>query len=163
MQKVREQNVGRFVDRLSLKAIRRLIVAVIGTTVILLGIILALPMVPGPGFVAILAGLAILATEFLWARRLLRRVRARMRAAVNSVRGKNGARAILPAEAAPAENARTDHALADHTVADDAIADDARTDAAGDSAAPFLGVAASNPPADARARSAPPMPTDRAG
>jgi len=148
-----EQNVGRFVDRLSLKAIRRLIVAVIGTTVILLGIILALPLVPGPGFVAILAGLAILGTEFLWARRLLRSVRARMRAAVNSVRGKNGPRAIEPAADARAGNA---------------LANDARSEVpaaapAADRSAPILGVAANDPPADAPANSAPPMPTDRAG
>lgn len=37
----------------------------------------ALIVLPGPAFIVIPAGLAILATEFLWARRLLKQVKQR--------------------------------------------------------------------------------------
>jgi uncharacterized protein (TIGR02611 family) len=43
--------------------------------VILVGIVLSGPGVPGPGFVVIVCGLAILSTEFEWAERLLKRAR----------------------------------------------------------------------------------------
>jgi len=51
----------------------RLIILVVGMTVLLIGI--ALIVLPGPAFVVIPAGLAILATEFAWARRWLRIIR----------------------------------------------------------------------------------------
>ncbi|MFN3408197.1 MAG: PGPGW domain-containing protein [Limisphaerales bacterium] len=53
------------------RTVRRFFVALIGGTVILIGI--ALLVLPGPGVLTMLGGLAILATEFLWARRALRR------------------------------------------------------------------------------------------
>jgi tellurite resistance protein TerC len=49
------------------------IVSVVGITVLLIGI--ALLVLPGPAFVLIPVGLAILATEYAWARRWLRKVR----------------------------------------------------------------------------------------
>lgn len=52
---------------------RRVIVGVIGGTVLVIGI--ALIVLPGPAVLVIPLGLAILATEFLWARRWLRRAR----------------------------------------------------------------------------------------
>jgi len=55
------------------KVVRRVIVSVVGATVLLIGI--ALLVLPGPAFVAIPIGLAILATEYAWARRWLRKVR----------------------------------------------------------------------------------------
>jgi uncharacterized protein (TIGR02611 family) len=57
----------------SVRHARRLVIAVFGVTVLLFGI--ALIVLPGPAFVVIPIGLAILAAEFAWARRLLRRVR----------------------------------------------------------------------------------------
>ena len=48
---------------------RKLVVAVIGTTVLLIGIVMMVA--PGPAFIVIPCGLAILATEFVWAKRLL--------------------------------------------------------------------------------------------
>ncbi len=51
--------------------LRRWLVGIIGTTVLLVG--LALIFLPGPAFVVIPVGLAILATEFVWARRYLER------------------------------------------------------------------------------------------
>lgn len=56
-----------------LRHARRLIVLVIGTTVLLLGLIMLVT--PGPGLIVIPIGLGILSLEFAWARRLLRRVR----------------------------------------------------------------------------------------
>jgi tellurite resistance protein TerC len=54
--------------------IRKLIVALIGGTVVLIGI--ALIVLPGPAFIVIPVGLAILATEFAWARSALARAKA---------------------------------------------------------------------------------------
>ena len=45
--------------------------AVAGFLVLVGGIVLSLPLVPGPGFVLIAIGLGMLALEFLWAERLL--------------------------------------------------------------------------------------------
>ncbi len=55
------------------RAARKVVVAVIGTTVLAFGV--ALIVLPGPAVVVIPLGLAILGTEFLWARRLLQRLR----------------------------------------------------------------------------------------
>ena len=57
----------------SVKTARRIIVAVVGTTVLLLGI--ALLVLPGPAMVVIPIGLAILGAEFAWARHWLHRLR----------------------------------------------------------------------------------------
>lgn len=60
---------------------KRLIVTVVGFTVLAVGI--AMIVLPGPAIVVIPIGLAILATEFIWARKLLIMVKeriARMRA-----------------------------------------------------------------------------------
>jgi Putative transmembrane protein (PGPGW) len=51
--------------------IRKIVVAVIGGTVVLIGI--ALLVLPGPALVVIPIGLIILASEFAWARHVLRR------------------------------------------------------------------------------------------
>jgi len=56
---------------------RKLIVAVIGGTVLVIGI--ALIVLPGPAFIVIPIGLAILATEFAWARRAVTRGKAMLR------------------------------------------------------------------------------------
>jgi uncharacterized protein (TIGR02611 family) len=48
------------------------------TLVLLAGIILSLPLVPGPGLPLIAVGLAMLALEFTWAERLLRRIAHRI-------------------------------------------------------------------------------------
>jgi tellurite resistance protein TerC len=54
--------------------LKRAVVAVIGFTVLLIGV--AMVVLPGPAIVVIPLGLAILATEFVWARRLLAKARA---------------------------------------------------------------------------------------
>lgn len=57
----------------NLRFAKRIVVAVIGGTVTLIGI--ALIVLPGPAFIVIPIGLSILATEFLWARRWLNKAR----------------------------------------------------------------------------------------
>jgi len=42
---------------------------VIGIVLIVLGIVLSLPLVPGPGLLLVFGGLTVLSTEFEWARR----------------------------------------------------------------------------------------------
>jgi tellurite resistance protein TerC len=54
---------------ISYKYIKRVAIAVIGGTVVLFGIVLIV--LPGPAIIVIPAGLAILATEFAWAKRWL--------------------------------------------------------------------------------------------
>lgn len=58
------------------KKVRRLVIAVIGFTVLLIGV--AMIVTPGPSILVIVLGLAILATEFIWARRLLNQIRGQL-------------------------------------------------------------------------------------
>ncbi|MCP5522003.1 MAG: PGPGW domain-containing protein [Verrucomicrobiales bacterium] len=58
---------------LGLKQVRRVVIFVLGMSVVLFGV--ALLVLPGPAVVVIPAGLAILAIEFRWARNWLRRAR----------------------------------------------------------------------------------------
>jgi uncharacterized protein (TIGR02611 family) len=51
----------------------RTVVLVVGLTLVAVGV--ALLVLPGPGILVIIAGLAVLASEFVWARRLLARAR----------------------------------------------------------------------------------------
>jgi uncharacterized protein (TIGR02611 family) len=51
----------------------RAAITVAGFILVLAGIVLSGPGIPGPGFLVILIGLALLALEFDWAERLLRR------------------------------------------------------------------------------------------
>ena len=55
---------------------KRLVVAMIGFTILAAGI--AMIVLPGPAVVVIPIGLAILATEFIWARKLLVTVKERI-------------------------------------------------------------------------------------
>ena len=57
----------------SYKLARRIVIAVIGGTILLGGVIMLIT--PGPGFLIIVLGLAILAVEFTWARLWLKKVR----------------------------------------------------------------------------------------
>jgi len=62
---------------LAYQTARKIVVGVVGGTVILIG--LALLVLPGPAFVVIPLGFAILAIEFAWARRWLRRLKGMIR------------------------------------------------------------------------------------
>jgi hypothetical protein len=59
-----------------MKQFKRIMIMVGGGTVLVLGV--AMIVLPGPAFIVIPAGLAILALEFAWARRWLRSARAIM-------------------------------------------------------------------------------------
>jgi uncharacterized protein (TIGR02611 family) len=65
----------------TLKKVKRLIIGVVGFTILLIGI--ALIVLPGPAFIVIPIGLGLLATEFVWARRLLRKVKVQIEKATN--------------------------------------------------------------------------------
>lgn len=65
---------------------RRIAIALVGGTVLVAG--LAMTVLPGPAIVVIPAGLAILGLEFAWARRWLKAVKTRARAAVARVNGR---------------------------------------------------------------------------
>lgn len=58
----------------ALRLAKKVVVAIVGTSVVILGVIMIVT--PGPAILVIPAGLAILALEFAWARRWLRRVKA---------------------------------------------------------------------------------------
>ena len=70
----------------TLKKVRRLIVGVVGFTILLIGI--ALIVLPGPAFIVIPIGLGILATEFVWARKLLKKVKEQIERAAKHTKNK---------------------------------------------------------------------------
>lgn len=55
---------------------KRLIIVVIGFTILAAGV--AMIVLPGPAIVVIPVGLAVLATEFIWAKKLLVNVKERI-------------------------------------------------------------------------------------
>ncbi len=61
----------------TIRQVKRVLVAVVGFTVLAVGI--AMIILPGPAFIVIPVGLAILATEFVWARKLMKRVKDRFK------------------------------------------------------------------------------------
>jgi len=63
---------------------RRIAISVVGGTVLAIGV--AMIVLPGPALVVIPLGLAILGVEYAWARRWLRKVKARTAAFVARVR-----------------------------------------------------------------------------
>ena len=58
----------------TIRQTKRLIITVIGFTVLLIG--LEMVVLPGPAFIVIPIALGILATEFIWAKKLLDRVKS---------------------------------------------------------------------------------------
>ena len=64
------------VVHMTYKLARRIVVTVVGATVLLIGLVMIVT--PGPGLIVIPIGLAILSIEFAWARLWLRRVRQRI-------------------------------------------------------------------------------------
>ena len=67
----------RFFQRVGLDylppVLRRTVVAVLGGTILLIGVLLLV--LPGPGLLVILIGLAVLGSEFVWAQQMIRRAR----------------------------------------------------------------------------------------
>ena len=66
---------------MTLKRIKRIIVAVVGLTVLAFGIVMVV--FPGPAIIVIPVGLSILATEFVWAKKLLDTVKKGWRKTFN--------------------------------------------------------------------------------
>ena len=64
------------IARITYQAARRIVIAVVGSTVLLLGVFMLVT--PGPGLVVIPLGLAILSIEFAWARYWLRKLREKI-------------------------------------------------------------------------------------
>jgi len=60
-------------SRSALRHLKRVIIAVIGMTVLVIGV--AMIVLPGPAMIVIPLGLGILAIEFAWARRMLERLK----------------------------------------------------------------------------------------
>ena len=58
----------------TLKQAKRLIIIVAGSTVLLIGI--AMIVLPGPAILVIPVGLGVLATELVWARKLLTKLKS---------------------------------------------------------------------------------------
>lgn len=76
--------------RVTYKVARRIVVALVGFTVLLIGV--ALLVLPGPAFVVIPIGLGILGLEFAWARRWLRTAKEKGTAAFRwGVKWRSGA------------------------------------------------------------------------
>jgi tellurite resistance protein TerC len=89
---------------------RRIAISVVGGTVLAIGV--AMIVLPGPALVVIPLGLAILGLEYAWARRWLRKVKARTAQIVARVRTTAG----LKPDSRPAAEPGRDTAPA--TVAD---------------------------------------------
>jgi hypothetical protein len=71
--------VGRFIQRSG----KRIAVTIAGFAVLLAGIVLLV--LPGPGWLLIFLGLAILATEYMWAARLLETAKKKAEQAKDAV------------------------------------------------------------------------------
>src|SRR5690606_33362054 len=72
---------GRIRRHPPLNATWRVGVFVLGSLIVIAGLVMFVT--PGPGWVALILGLAILATEFRWAERLLRWARVKAREAAH--------------------------------------------------------------------------------
>lgn len=68
---------------IALRHAKRVIVTVVGFTVLFLGI--AMIVLPGPAIVVIPVGLAILAGEFVWAKKLLDKVKSKVKSTKDSI------------------------------------------------------------------------------
>ena len=66
---------------------KRIAVTIVGFTLVVAG--LAMLVLPGPGLLVIIAGLAVLATEYAWARRALDETKRRAQRAAKKVRRRN--------------------------------------------------------------------------
>ena len=61
---------------MKLARLKKIVVTIIGFTILVLGIILIV--FPGPAFIVIPIGLGILATEYVWAKNLFEKLKSRL-------------------------------------------------------------------------------------
>jgi uncharacterized protein (TIGR02611 family) len=73
---VEEVVLNRLLDK-PYKIVRKIVIAILGVSVLLIGA--AMIFLPGPAIVVIPVGLAILATEFAWAKVLLHKLKEKIR------------------------------------------------------------------------------------
>ena len=59
------------------KQLKKIFVAVVGFTILIIGVLLIV--LPGPATLVIPAGLAVLATEFVWAENLLKKIKSKLK------------------------------------------------------------------------------------
>jgi len=67
----------------TLQQAKRVVRVVVGFTIVLVGG--AMLVLPGPGIVTVLLGLALLGTEFVWARKLMKRFKKQAHNVKNSI------------------------------------------------------------------------------
>lgn len=93
--------VARFIARSG----KRIAVTILGFLLLIAGVIMLVT--PGPGWAAIFLGLAVLATEYVWAERMLNAAKAKAQAAKQKVVAKRDQRRQRKAQhrAAPTEPA----------------------------------------------------------
>ena len=60
----------------SLRQVKRVIIGVVGFTVLAIGLVMIV--LPGPAFIVIPVALGILASEFVWAKKLIQKVRSKI-------------------------------------------------------------------------------------
>jgi tellurite resistance protein TerC len=82
------ESIKRVVGPITYKWARRIVISVMGGTVVLVGV--AMIVLPGPALVVIPIGLGILGLEYAWARRWLKRLREHANGIIDGVR--NGLR-----------------------------------------------------------------------
>jgi uncharacterized protein (TIGR02611 family) len=87
--------VWRFIKRNG----KRVAITIAGFAVLLAGV--AMLVLPGPGIVVIIAGLAILSSEYVWAQRLLTKAREKAEQAKDAVFKKKDAGETAVEDAAP--------------------------------------------------------------
>ena len=66
--------MGNSVSEATVRRVKRFFKILSGFTLLAIGVVMIFT--PGPGWVVIASGLAILAAEYVWARRLLNRLKA---------------------------------------------------------------------------------------
>ncbi|HEU4356290.1 MAG TPA: PGPGW domain-containing protein [Actinomycetota bacterium] len=81
--------------RFMLRNGKRIGVTIVGVVLVLGGLVLLV--LPGPGVVLLIAGLAVLATEYVWAQRMLNYAKQKATQAKDKVLRRNGG-AAQPAE-----------------------------------------------------------------
>jgi uncharacterized protein (TIGR02611 family) len=84
-----------------LRSTKRIVVTVVGFTLLLAGLVMMVG--PGPGLLVIIAGLAVLGTEYAWARHWLERARAQAHRTRQRVRDRRQRRRSAAAGSEPPE------------------------------------------------------------
>ena len=72
-----------------MRNVKRAINTVFGFTLLAIGVVMLVT--PGPGWLVIISGLAVLAAEFVWARRLLDRMKSGAERVAGALRPGNNA------------------------------------------------------------------------